>query len=295
VIVTSPPYAEQTFTGEDTFGDYETYEKPIPQIVIDELGKHLKEQRLKKQLSKNEIDQQLGTNTAYSWWEGRQYKGQFVRQLMTPHYYRKLKKILEIDNKFDAWFLSTKIVPRKNLIPPHDSTRLHRTEYAPSEENIGNLKFDVAITSPPYEGSLEGGSRHTKGGIASRDPALAQTGTYATRLSFGVPVGYSPKKDNIGNLKKETYLEAMLQVYREMWKVLKPNGKAIIIIKPFIRNKKVVDLPYHTWLLLKKAGFTLTQLFKLRLKQQSFWRILYHKKFPSVPKIAHEYVLVTEK
>jgi len=102
-------------------------------------------------------------------------------------------------------------------------------------------------------------------------------------------------KDNIGNLAKETYLEAMLKVYTEMWKVLKPQGKAIIIIKPFIRNKKVVDLPYHTWLLLKQAGFTLTRLFKLRLKQQSFWRILYHKKFPNVPQIKHEYVLVTQK
>jgi hypothetical protein len=80
-----------------------------------------------------------------------------------------------------------------------------------------------------------------------------------------------------------------------MFKVLKPNGKAIIVIKPFIRNKKVVDLPYHTWLLLKKAGFKLVKLFKLRLKQESFWRILYSKKFPDVPKIKHEYVLVCQK
>jgi len=275
-------------------------------------------------------------------------------------------------------------------------------------------KVDAVITSPPYESSLEGSTRHTKGGIASRDPALAQTGTYATRLSFGVPVGYSPKRNNIGNLKStdeeyaslvdavitsppyahessaakptklekqglfkmghsseeaytdedyrqwdkhkggnigkrklfiripcgkeeaqfhdtrkgrkgtiweytreveatpeiieqvqqlksekkgksETYLEAMLKCYQEMYKVLKPNGKAIIIIKPFIRNKKVVDLPYHTWLLLEKVGFNLVKLFKLRLQQESFWRILYSKKFPKVPKIAHEWILVTQK
>jgi len=275
-------------------------------------------------------------------------------------------------------------------------------------------KVDAVITSPPYEGSLEGSSRHTKGGIASRDPALAQTGTYATRLSFGVPVGYSPNKDNIGNLKSkdqeyetlvdsiitsppyahessaakptklekqglfkmghsseeaytdedyrewnkhkggnigkrklfiripcgkeeaqfhdtrkgrkgtiweytseveatpeiieqvqqlkserkgksETYLEAMLKCYQEMFKVLKPDGKAIIVIKPFIRNKKVVDLPYHTWLLLEKVGFKLVKLFKLRLQQESFWRILYSQKFPKVPKIAHEWILICEK
>ena len=95
--------------------------------------------------------------------------------------------------------------------------------------------------------------------------------------------------------KSETYLEAMLKCYQEMFKVLKPDGKAIIVIKPFIRNKKVVDLPYHTWLLLEKVGFKLVKLFKLRLQQESFWRILYSQKFPKVPKIAHEWILICEK
>jgi ubiquinone/menaquinone biosynthesis C-methylase UbiE len=87
----------------------------------------------------------------------------------------------------------------------------------------------------------------------------------------------------------------MLKVYSEMWKVLKPGGLAIIVIKPFIRKKKVVDLPYHTWLLLKKVGFKLVKLYKLRLKNVSFWRVLYEKKYPSVPKLRHEYILVCKK
>jgi hypothetical protein len=290
-------------------------------------------------------------------------------------------------------------------------------KYSDSPNNIGNLplgNIDCCITSPPYEGSLEGTTRHTRGGIASRDPALAQTGTYATRLSFGVPVGYSSSKENIGNLKSsdeeyqalvdtvitsppyahestaskptkfekqglfkmghskeepytkedyrtwikhkngniskrklfiripckpeeaqfhdtregrkgtiwewtkeveatpeiiqqmqnlksekkgksETYLEAMLKVYGEMFQVLKPGGLAIIVVKPFIRNKKPVDLPYHTWLLMAKVGFNLVKLYKLRIKQHSFWRILQYRKFPEVPIIAHEYVLVCQK
>jgi DNA modification methylase len=174
--------------------------------------------------------------------------------------------------------------------------------YSKSEQNIGNLplgEISAVITSPPYEGSLEGTTRHTRGGIASRDPALAQTGTYATTLSEatkqGVPIGYSPNPENIGNLKRETYLEAMLKVYSEMWKVLKPNGLAIIIVKPFIRNKKVVDLPWHTWLLMAKAGFKLEKLYKLRLKSQSFWRILYARKFPDAERISHEYIIVARK
>jgi len=179
-----------------------------------------------------------------------------------------------------------------------------------STKEYGSI--DTVITSPPYEGSLEGTTRHTRGGIASRDPALAQTGSYATVMSFGVPVGYSPSKDNIGNLKssdeeyealanglmkngRPTYLSEMLKVYGEMFKVLKPGGLAIIVVKPFVRNKKVVDLPYHTWILMAKVGFRLARLYKLRLFRLSFWRILQYKKHPDVPIIAHEYVLVCQK
>jgi len=205
------------------------------------------------------------------------------------------------------------------------STITART-YSTSNDNIGNLPLgnvDCCITSPPYESALEGTSKHTRGGIASRDPKLARSGTYSTVLSVkpGVPAMYSPNPDNIGNLKnsdkdyellereedintlysrllkdgKPTYLSEMLKVYREMFKVLKPGGHSVVVVKPFIRKKQVVDLPYYTWLLMRRVGFRLKALHKLRLKQESFWRKLYYRKFPNVPRIAHEYVVVCEK
>jgi len=161
--------------------------------------------------------------------------------------------------------------------------------YSDNKENIDNVPYgeiDAIITSPPYERQLHD-SREKRAAGAWRGSKLD--------VEKNLPMGYSENKNNIGNLKKETYLEAMLKVYCEMWKVLKPDGLAIIVVKPFIRNKKVVDLPYHTWLLLKKVGFKLVKLYKLRLKTMSFWRILYHRKFPDVPKIAHEYVIIVKK
>ena len=155
-------------------------------------------------------------------------------------------------------------------------------------ENIGSLRFDVAITSTPYERTACA-ERHW-----GRQEKYEKMRIIREK-KLDISLGYSRSKKNIGNIERETYLEAMLQVYTEMYKVLKPQGKAIIIIKPFIRNKKVVDLPYHTWLLLKRAGFTLTNLLKLRLKQQSFWRILYQKKYPKVQQIKHEYILICGK
>jgi len=66
-------------------------------------------------------------------------------------------------------------------------------------------------------------------------------------------------------------LEAMIQVYRECWKVLKQSGKLILVTKNFIRDKQVVRLDL------------------------SFWRILYKKRFPHVPEIEYEDIMIFNK
>jgi len=165
--------------------------------------------------------------------------------------------------------------------------------YSHDKTNIGNLpvgNIDTVITSPPYEGSMEGGSRHT-GGICDREKDSKSD----TRLKIGLGIKYSEDKNNIGNLKRETYLEAMFKVYSEMYAVLKEGGRAIIVVKPFQRQGRVIDLPYQTWLLLEKIGFQLEDVLKLRLDKLSFWRILQYKKRPEVPRIMHEYILVCKK
>jgi hypothetical protein len=87
----------------------------------------------------------------------------------------------------------------------------------------------------------------------------------------------------------------MLRCYQQCFQVLKPGGRIIIIVKPFVRNKKVVDLPYHTWLLLEKCGFKLYDVLKFRLPSKSFWRILQYRDYPDLERLRHEYVLVCEK
>lgn len=177
-------------------------------------------------------------------------------------------------------------------------------EYSPSTENIGNLPFvDTVITSPPYEHQLHDSSERRVSGSWAKG---------VLDVEKNLPLGYSENPENIGNLRsseeeykalekglmrggKPTYLSEMFRVYREMWRVLKPGGLAIIIVKPFVRRGKVVDLPYHTWLLMSKVGFRLERVYKLRLEQSSFWRILYHKKHPEIPQIHHEWILVTRK
>ncbi|RLF08489.1 MAG: hypothetical protein DRJ60_00060 [Thermoprotei archaeon] len=157
--------------------------------------------------------------------------------------------------------------------------------YSESERNIGNLphgEVDAVITSPPYEEIMSEKRHHT--------PSTGRVEKLLKEKSLGTY--YKTDSRNIGNIKGETYIEAMLKVYSECFKVLKKGGKIIVIIKPFIRNKKVIDLPYHTYLMLRKVGFKIIEVLKYKLKRQSFWRILYYRRFPSVPRINHEYVIV---
>jgi len=149
-----------------------------------------------------------------------------------------------------------------------------------AENNYGDA--DAILTSPPYEAdnaNLKGRSDKSAKSI------LSTTGMRAEKLN----------QENIGNLKSENYLEAMLQVYRQCHKVLKEKGLMILVVKNFIRDKKVIRLDLDTIKICEKAGFKLIERLKRKLTSQSFWRIIYHNKYPDVEKIEFEDVLVFER
>jgi len=170
---------------------------------------------------------------------------------------------------------------------PHQCQHWAEEAYGEDEKNIGNLPhadIDTVVTSPPYEaGPFDRAGGHGgayAGGIAKRDEKM------------------KPEKisdENIGGLKSENYLQAMLQVYRECWNVLKQSGKLILVTKNFIRNKQVVRLDLDTVKLCEAARFRLVDRWYFKLPTRSFWRILYKKRFPDVPEIDYEDILVFEK
>jgi hypothetical protein len=201
------------------------------------------------------------------------------------------------------------------------------TESMASEGNLSALKhgeIDRVVSSPPYEGSeafqdtdfvqkisgdhderiLEG---KTKGHLTQPFRTLKyKTGAHISqghapsseaegRYMERAEAGRITHPDSLGKLHKETYLEAMRVVYFGMFQVLKPGGRAVIIVKPFSREKKVVDLPWQTWLLMQSCGFEFEDTVKLRLKNLSFWRVLQYKKNPGLEQIRHEYAVVCHK
>ena len=154
-----------------------------------------------------------------------------------------------------------------------------------TEGNIGNLPYgqiNHIITSPPYEGSLE----------KPLQEGHSRPESHSNTFWKG---GYSETAENIGNLKSTSYLEAMALVYSQCWKVLRPQGLMILVVKPFIRNKKIVPLQEHTKSLCVQAGFSFLEEHYRILPSQSFWRTIYQQRYPDAPVIDKEYVLVFEK
>jgi len=66
----------------------------------------------------------------------------------------------------------------------------------------------------------------------------------------------------------------MLKIYQQCHKVLRDGGLLILVVKSFIRNKKIVDLAADTIRLCETAGFVLKERLARRLTQQSFWRTI---------------------
>lgn len=146
------------------------------------------------------------------------------------------------------------------------------------EGNISNLPYvDKVISSPPYSKDVEPHTEMRPG--AEKEKAR----------------GYSENQDNIGNTKGKTYLEAILLVYQECFKVLKPDGLMILVVKDFIRNYKRVHLGEDTLKLCQMVGFKYIHTYHRKIENPSFWRNDYYKKHPEVEQIDCEDILVLKK
>lgn len=137
--------------------------------------------------------------------------------------------------------------------------------YGDPEANVGDPRpygsVDAIVTSPPYEGALE-----HRGG----------------NQQIGVDKGMSPytdDPDNIGNMKEETYTQAMYDIYHQCWLSLKEGGTMVLITKNFCRNKRPVRLDLDTIKLAELAGFYLLERWYFELPDKSFWIIQWTKKY----------------
>lgn len=161
-------------------------------------------------------------------------------------------------------------------------------------------RVDNIITSPPYSLTVQKGHEGVQAwkvieGLKNADNKTLREKSKELAEKGIIVNQYGESPENIGNLKSDSYLEAMLQVYQQCHRVLKPAGLMILVTKNFIRNKQIVRLDTDTIKLCEQAGFTYLERYYRKLPAQSFWRTIYHQKYPEVEKINHEDVLVFNK
>lgn len=165
-------------------------------------------------------------------------------------------------------------------------------EYSEDKDNIGNLKhgkIDIVITSPPFEGVEP---FHDK---KFRDKYLPRK---------NADKGYTENKQDkkqVANLKGKTYLSEMLKIYKECFKVLKPEGFMVLVTKNFVRAGKQMRLDLDTIKLCEAAGFKLYARHYRKITNPSFWITnaiqKFEKKFPGKkhPYPLEEDILVFKK
>ena len=188
----------------------------------------------------------------------------------------------------------------------HHSPRADKLAEEKSNPVTYTDRVDHIITSPPYEGSLQGESHNGLKDAEKLEELTKRTPNRKwkrkTELTPGrmrawgtMGLEYSPNQDNIGNLKSTSYLEAMAQVYAQCYAVLKPEGLMVLVVKNFIRDQKEVRLDLDTIKLCEQSGFSFQERWYRELPAQSFWRVIYKKKYPSAPELKYEDILVFKK
>ena len=124
---------------------------------------------------------------------------------------------------------------------------------------------------------------------------------------------YGHTEGQIGQEESETYWASVAQVYSECWKALKPGGVMAVVVKSFVRNKEIVDLPSQTLELLEAIGFEPLERIRAWMtsratqkslmpdiredytkKKASFFRRLYESKYPENA-IDFEEVLIVKR
>ena len=135
--------------------------------------------------------------------------------------------------------------------------------YGSTPGQIGCLApgdLDAVVTSPPF------GEDH---------PCASQTRAKKDYHAF--TRGDSTKRDhqqrtdgNIATLAAgDSYWQAMAQVYHQCLLALKPAGVLCVVVKAYVKNKKLVPLPDQTWNLLLHTGFLPLQRIRASLVKET--------------------------
>jgi len=155
-------------------------------------------------------------------------------------------------------------------------------------QHVRKESVDFILTSPPYSTLL----KSVKGNFAYK------WREHSTLNPISNPRPYSSKKEDLGNMSYDSFLEAIEDVMKASLVVLRPDCYAVWVVKDYrdIKNK----IPYVNFhgdviSVASSAGFT---LWDIRIYDQTKFRPLVCLGFPSrnfYLNIGHSYILTFKK
>jgi len=129
------------------------------------------------------------------------------------------------------------VIPAFNRVP-HVSISVGDARHLP----IGVASVDAVVTSPPYFDAIDY--------LDNDSRALELMGVNDEELKANF-IGLRGR----GRGRLELYWEDMMQAYREMHRVLKPGGYAVIVVGNVKKNGKTVDIVGFTEQAMQGLGF----------------------------------------
>lgn len=199
----------------------------------------------------------------------------------------------------------------------HGETFDAQLNYSQDPANIGNLKMDGIVTSPPWEDREGSLGAHKFKDLQTAAKKMSQCRGHAStptarmdQLMKASGETYGDSPGQVGKETADTYWKSMDTVYRQCWLPLKPGGYMAVVVKSYVKNKRRVNLPMQTLKLLIHIGFEPVERIKAMLvksdiqrgvfgdveikkERKSFFRRLAEKN--GSPRIDWEEVLIVRK
>jgi hypothetical protein len=180
--------------------------------------------------------------------------------------------------------------------------------YGTAAGNLGNMAaggFEGAVSSPPYEGSIN--ANEAANNSTARLERKAAAGIDVSK-SFhrggpnsvqNQPQNYGNTSGQLGSDTGETFWIAARVILEQTYSVLRPGGYAAWVTKRFVRNGAIVEFSEQWAQLCEAVGFVRVEWIRAMLveshgaqldifgdshkrekKRASFFRRLYEQKYP---------------
>ncbi|MCC6581861.1 MAG: hypothetical protein IT440_15620 [Phycisphaeraceae bacterium] len=146
-----------------------------------------------------------------------------------------------------------------------DAERISKSMKATSNEAYGNSpaqlgampegRFDITVSSPPYEDSVNNGISGIDWNKANLNRADGNPRNSLKSPAKDFEFKYGSSNGQIGAKSGSTFWSAAREIVEQCFLALKPGGHAIWVTKRFVRNGKIVEFSQQWAKLCESVGF----------------------------------------